>query len=87
MSKENFNEISNLESAVERWNIFLITASPDVLFTIKFTTELSRQFQDARLEIANPITEPLFIRENWMLLAEMRPCDSNFDDFAGIEIG
>ena len=85
-SKENLNEISNLESAIERWNTFLITASTDVLYTIKFTTELSRQLQDARLEIANQITEPLLIKENWMLLAEMRPCDSNFDYFADIEI-
>ena len=82
----NFSEISNIENAIERWNNFLITASPEVLSTIKFTTELSKQLQDARLELADPISEPLLLRENWMLLAEMRPCDLNFDDFAGIEI-
>ena len=83
--KSNIASITNLDDPIERWSTFLQKAPSSVLNAIRFTMDLSRQLHEAR--IANDVspTEPILTRDNWMLLAEMRPSDDNFDDFDDIE--
>ncbi len=78
---ENFNEISNQETAIERWQHFLTNAPTHVLDAIKFNTELSKQLKEARNEVVDDTEQDNnLLRDNWMILAEIRPSDDEFDD-------
>jgi hypothetical protein len=56
------------------------------LDSIKFNTELSKQLKEARNEIDASEPQPILLRDNWMLLAEIRPSDADddteFDDIS-----
>jgi hypothetical protein len=80
-TRENFNEISNVDTAIERWHNFLTTAPAHILESLKFNTELAKQLRDSRNEIDVDVSEPqpILSRDNWMLLAEIRPNDDDDD--------
>ena len=52
-------------------------APPHILDAIKFNSELSKQLHDARNEIDVSQPQPILSRDNWMLLAEIRPNDED----------
>ncbi|RMZ93354.1 ATP-dependent DNA helicase, partial [Brachionus plicatilis] len=81
---KDINEMRNLDTACQRWNEFLKTASKDILDSVCFTNELSKQLQEARKEI-DPIFEPENFQDKWMELAEIRP--SNISEDADEIIG
>ncbi|RNA33424.1 ATP-dependent DNA helicase PIF1, partial [Brachionus plicatilis] len=68
----NIDSIKNIDTAIERWNEFIKTAPQEVLNSINFTNELSKELQLARQEL-DPEFEPPVYKENWMELAEIRP--------------
>ncbi len=72
-SIDYINEIRDVESALERWEVFLATATEDVLKFIKFDRELSNQLLLARQEITEQENEPTVTRDDWMVLSEIRP--------------
>ncbi len=47
---------------------------------------MSRQLHDARANQEENGIEPILSRDNWMILAEMRPSDDEFDEIEGVEV-
>ena len=80
--KNDYEHIRNLDNAVERWLNFLTLAPKEILDMISYNTELAKQLKEARKE-NDPSIEPMSFRDNWMILSEISPSNSNeefFDD-------
>jgi hypothetical protein len=70
---DQIDEISNLETAVSRWQSFLKMAPYDLLRVVDFHTELHQQLKEARAGDLEEVEEVRVSRDNWMVLAEMAP--------------
>jgi hypothetical protein len=78
-SIDNIEDIKNEETAPQRWESFLATASDDVLKYVKFDRELSNQLLLARQEVVEPVNQPSVTRDDWMILSEIRPIMNEID--------
>ena len=70
---DNIDEIQNLDTALQRWQSFLSIASPEIIEIINFHTDLSKQLKIARSEGREEFVAPTYLRDNWQILAEIRP--------------
>jgi hypothetical protein len=77
---ENIDDITNIETAINRWQSFLKTASSDFLGIFDFHSELHQQLKEARANGLEEVEEVRVSRDNWMILAEMAPIRDDVDD-------
>jgi len=78
---ENIDDITNIETAINRWQSFLKTASSDFLGNFDFHSKLHQQLKEARANGLDEVEEVRVSRDNWMILAEMAPIrDDDFCD-------
>ena len=72
-SNNAFESISNIETAIDRWNNFLLIAPSHILDCLEFDKELSDQLDSMRSESIEPYTDDITDQADWMYLASINP--------------
>jgi hypothetical protein len=71
--------MDNLETAIERWNQFLLIAPDETIELINMHMDLAQQLKEARAEGSEEVIAQTCPRERWQILSEIRPVTDDND--------
>ena len=70
---DNFAEISDMDTAIQRYDNFYANTTDSIRASLKFTKDLSARLREVRNELQDPEVADLAVADEWMKLSSAMP--------------